>query len=143
EGPAVEDVDDRQAHPVDRDRIAVLGVGGDQRSAHGEACRVGEVLLRDDLTEFLDYAGEHVPLLSSRSATGSDSVVPVRDECQLSRHGTSVNRMSEPTVSTRSRRNRSASEIVPTPASSTAASPAPSTTGARYAWMRSTQPAAR
>ena len=52
--------DDREADAVDRDAVAVLGVGGHQRAGDDQAGRVvGQLRDLDDATEFLDDPGEH------------------------------------------------------------------------------------
>ena len=42
-------LDDRQAHTVDGDRVAMTGVGGDHRTLDGEASGIAQVILADDL----------------------------------------------------------------------------------------------
>jgi hypothetical protein len=51
--------DHGEAHAVDRDGVAVLGVAGHERSPHGEPGGVLQGLDGHDLPELLDDAGEH------------------------------------------------------------------------------------
>ena len=51
--------DHRQAHTVDRDRVAVTGVGGHHGAADDEPRRIREVFLADDFAQFFDDSGEH------------------------------------------------------------------------------------
>ena len=57
--PAGQHLDDGQAHTVDGDRVAVAGVGGHDRTLDGEASGIAQVILVDDLAQFLDDSGEH------------------------------------------------------------------------------------
>src|SRR4051812_13705333 len=121
---AVGVVDDGQADAVDRDRVAVPGVGRHDGPAYGEdrrvATRVGEV---DDLTQFLDDAGEHQE--SFQSVFGwwvgwSDGF------CRSD----AVKRRSGPICVMSLRSSSSASAMVVTPASTSDGWPAPSNLGA-------------
>src|SRR3984957_11454434 len=51
--------DNRQAHAVDGDRVAMTGVGSHHRTLDGEASGIAQVILTDDLTQFLNDSGEH------------------------------------------------------------------------------------
>src|SRR6516164_1999633 len=52
-------VDDRQAHAVDGNRVAVSGIAGHDGAANGQPGGVGEEVPAGYLPEFLDNSGEH------------------------------------------------------------------------------------
>src|SRR4029079_10327168 len=56
-------LDDGQAHAVDRDRSAVLGIRGRERPGDSQARRVGTGLEGDDTPQLLDDSGEHQSVL--------------------------------------------------------------------------------
>src|SRR5690606_19761548 len=107
--PVVVDVDDGEADAVDGDRRAMYGVAGREWATQSEAGVLLVAVQRDELAQFLHDSGEHRPHLL----------------------GAAVIRTSPPISVTSVMSSRSASAMVVTPASPSAAGPAPSSAGAR------------
>ena len=114
-------VGDGEADPVDRDRRAVHGVGGDQRPLHDEPRRPALALEPHHGAELLHDPGEHQPTSCWSSSIRSPA----------GRRGTAVIFRSAPVRTTSTTSSRAASSMVAMPRSPTAAGPAPSSTGAR------------
>src|SRR5690606_28063879 len=99
--PVVVDVDDGEADAVDGDRRAMYGVAGREWATQSEAGVLLVAVQRDELAQFLHDSGEHRPHLL----------------------GAAVIRTSPPISVTSVMSSRSASAMVVTPASPSAAGP--------------------